>query len=384
MREFSILYVITKLELGGAQRQLLSLIRDIIKENRNIFLFTARDGFLVSEAVSIDGLRIKKSKFLERPINIFKDILSISEIYFFIKRNKIEIVHTNSSKAGIIGRIAAKLAGVKIIIHTVHGWSFNDCQFFLKRWLFIQLERLTAGFTTKIIVVSEHDKQRGLINRIGTEDRYELIRYGINYNDFIVKSDKSIKKELSIPEEHLVVGMVACFKPQKSPQDFVKLACITGKILPNIKFVLIGDGILRPYLNSLIKNLNLEENIVLTGWRTDIPRMLSVIDVFVLTSLWEGLPITALEAMASGNPVLATDTGGIKEVIEEGVNGYLVPPKSIERMSVKLSDLLKDNNLRKRIGENARNNLNSDFTIDNMVGKNKRLYEYLLGGENDN
>ncbi len=126
MPKINILYVITKLELGGAQKQLLSLINGLNKEKYNIFLFTARDGLLLNEAQILAKVTLKKSRFLERPINPLKDVLALIELYNFIKINKIQIVHTHSSKAGILGRIAAKFAKIKVIIHTVHGWSFHD------------------------------------------------------------------------------------------------------------------------------------------------------------------------------------------------------------------------------------------------------------------
>jgi hypothetical protein len=186
--------VITKLELGGAQKQLLSLITRLDKERFNIFLFTAQDGLLIKEASSITGLTIKKSRYLERPINPLKDLLALIEIYKFIKKNNIDIVHTHSSKAGILGRFVARLAKVKFIIHTVHGWSFNDYQPLFMRSVFIGLERLSARFTHKLIVVSYYDRKKGLKNRIAREDKYRLIRYGIEYTEFI-SGDQKIKEE---------------------------------------------------------------------------------------------------------------------------------------------------------------------------------------------
>ena len=128
MHKTNLLYIITKLELGGAQKQLLSLIKGLDKQVYNIFLFTAKDGLLIKEALALDGLILNRSRFLERKINPLKDLLALIEIYGFIKKNRIQIVHTHSSKAGILGRLAAGLAKTKIIIHTVHGWSFHDYQ----------------------------------------------------------------------------------------------------------------------------------------------------------------------------------------------------------------------------------------------------------------
>lgn len=373
MQKINILYVITKLELGGAQKQLLDLISLLDTERYNTFLITARRGLLIPDALSIRCLTVKFSPFLERAINPFKDLLALAEIYRFIKKNKIRIVHTHSSKAGILGRWAARLAKAEIILHTVHGWSFHDYQPRLLKIFFIWLERISARFTDKLIVVSNYDKQKGLDNHIGEESKYLLIRYGINFSEFGV-DDRNIRKELGIDNNELVVGMVSCLKHQKSPKDFVKLAYLINQILPDIKFLLVGDGILRQRIKRLIAKFNLQNQVILTGWRRDIPRILSAIDVFVLTSLWEGLPVSILEAMAASLPVVATQTSGIKEVVREGKSGFLVAPRHTEKMAEKLSYLLRDERLRRQIGQNASASLDSDFSLENMGKHTENLY----------
>ncbi|MBM3251879.1 MAG: glycosyltransferase family 4 protein, partial [Candidatus Omnitrophica bacterium] len=310
MPKVRILYVVTKLELGGAQKQLLTLINHLDQAKFQPFLFTAKEGLLLQEAVSINGLTVKKSKWLERSINPIKDFLALVEAYFFIKKNNIDFVHTHSSKAGILGRIAARLAKVRIILHTVHGWSFNDYQPKIKRGIFIFLERFCAGFTHKIIVVSRHDKVKGLTHRIGEDKKYNLIRYGIDYEEFKITKGRDFKKELGINSDCLVVGMVSCFKPQKSPHDFIRAASLVHQVMPEVKFILAGDGVLRRDIEELISKFQLKDSIILPGWRRDIPDMLSALDVFILTSLWEGLPIAALEAMSASRAVIATNTGG--------------------------------------------------------------------------
>jgi len=377
MQRINLLYVITKLELGGAQKQLLSLIRHLDKNRFRLFLFTAKEGLLFPEALSINGLTIKKSIYLERSMNPLKDLLALIEIYRFIKKNNIEIVHTHSSKAGVLGRLAARIAKVKVIFHTVHGWSFNDYQPNMARLFFIWLERLIARLTDKLIVVSDYDKQKGLYNHIGKENKYTLIHYGIDYAEFGIK-EQDIRKELGISTNNSVVCMVSCFKPQKSPQDFIRLAFLVKKVSPETRFILVGDGVLRKKIKRLIRSFNLEREVILTGWRSDIPRILSVADVFVLTSLWEGLPISALEAMASSKPVVSTHTGGVADVIFEGKTGFLVPPQDVDKMSDRLIVLLKDKNLRAQMGQNARDSLKFNFALMNMIKNTQDLYENLI------
>ena len=382
MQKINLLYVITKLELGGAQKQLLSLINYLDKQRYSLFLITAQDGILIKNALSIKDLKLIKSRCLERAINPFKDLLALYQIYNFLKRNKINIVHTHSSKAGILGRWAARLAGVKIIIHTVHGWSFNQYQNHLVRRLFIWLERLTALITDTLIVVSYHDWQKGLNNHIGNKHKYRLIRYGIDYREFS-KKNKGLREELGIDNHSLLIGMVSCFKPQKSPQDFIRLAFLVNKVIPKLKFLLVGDGVLRKKIERLISKFNLEDKLILTGWRDDVPRILSAIDIFVLTSLWEGLPISVLEAMAASLPVVATNTGGITEIILEGKTGFLVSPGDVNHMAKKLTKLLEDEELRSKIGQEVKDSLGNDFLIENMVRNTESLYWGLInkGGQ---
>jgi len=171
-----------------------------------------------------------------------------------------------------------------------------------------------------------------------------------------------------------VVGMVSCLKPQKSPLDFIRVAHQVRQEAPGVKFILAGDGILRKRVLKLIKRLHLEDTVILAGWRRDIPRVLTCLDIFVLTSLWEGLPIAALEAISASLPVVATDTGGIAEVVSDGETGFLTKPGDILSFSQKLSVLLRDENLRKQMGIRAGSKLGSDFTHSYAAKETQDIY----------
>lgn len=377
MQKANLLFVITKLELGGAQKQLLSLVELLDKKRFGIFLFTCRKGYLLEEAKAIKGVTVKESLFLERPINPINDFLALIEIFCFIKKNNITIIHTHSSKAGLLGRLAGKFAGVDFMLHTVHGWSFNNYQSSLSRMFFVWMERIAARFSHKLIVVSDYDRKKGLENSIGEEDKYSLIRYGIDFSQFRSKR-KDIKKTLGIDASDPVVGTVSCLKPQKSPLDFIKLVFLVTQKMPDVRFVIAGDGILRKESERLINSFGLQDKLFLLGWRRDIPDILGSLDAFVLTSKWEGLPISVLEAMAAEKPVIATNTGGIAEIVEDGKNGFLVECVNMKDMSEKLIALLKDVNLRKTIGRNALGSLGPCFTLAEMVKSTQSLYENLL------
>ncbi|MFA5177203.1 MAG: glycosyltransferase family 4 protein [Candidatus Omnitrophota bacterium] len=376
--KINLLYVVTKLELGGAQKQLLDLIRGVNKERFKIFLFTGLEGLLVEDALSIPQLEVQRCRFLRRPVHPFHDLAALIKLYSFIQKNNIEIVHTHSSKAGFLGRLAAWLARVKVIIHTVHGWSFHDHQPFWLKKLYIALERFSASFTDKLVVVSDYDRAKGLKNRIGAQSKYCLTRYGVDYAAFSV-NDSSARRELGLNDNDLVVGMIACFKPQKCPQDFIKLASLVKQSVSRVKFLLVGDGILRKKIERLITSAHLEKDVILTGWRRDIHKVLSALDVFVLTSLWEGLPVTVLEAMAAQRAVIATDTGGIREAVNDGKTGFLIQPHDLAGLAQKLTSLLTANELRRKVGGSASEYLKCNFKVADMVSSTEALYAGFVG-----
>jgi glycosyltransferase involved in cell wall biosynthesis len=382
MRKVKLLYVITKLELGGAQKQLLFLLRHLNRERFQVFLFTGTEGLLKEEAFSIPDLSIVTSRFLERPIHPIKDFLAFLQLYWVMRRKRIEIVHTHSSKAGILGRFAAVCAGVTSIIHTVHGWSFNDYQGNIQRKLFVWLERLCSRFTSRIIVVSRFDKNTGLQAKIGQANRYELIRYGIDFAEWNSLQASEKKEALRIEEGELVVGMVACLKPQKAPLDFIRLAALVLREFSGVRFILIGDGALRSQVEEVIRQHHLERQVLLCGWRRDIPQVLSLCDIFVLTSLWEGMPIAVIEAMYSSLSVVVSDTGGVGELVRSGENGFLVPVHDMQSMAKTVIALLRSREKRLDVGRKAKETITQEqaYRYETMLQDTQKLYESLLKG----
>jgi glycosyltransferase involved in cell wall biosynthesis len=373
MPKVNLLFVITKLELGGAQRNVLDLAAGCDRGKFNIFLFTCREGLLMEDTLAIPGVSVRRSRFLCRSLSPVKDLLALIELFVFIRRRAIDIVHTHSSKAGIIGRIAAFLAGTKAVCHTVHGWPFNDRQFPVSRFLYTQLEKCAGTVTRAFIVVSDCDRQQGLGRGIGSPQQYSLVRYGIDRSKF-TRSAAASRQERAGP----VIGTVACLKPQKAPHDFIRLASVVCRDFPQARFVLAGDGVLRAETARQIRALGLERNVTLCGWRRDIPEFLASLDVFCLTSLWEGLPIAVIEAMASALPVVCTDTGGVRELIAHGTNGFIVPRGDMEGMAALVTGLCRDGRLRADIGRAAAASLGTEFDMKFMIGRTERIYAELM------
>ncbi|MBI2447861.1 MAG: glycosyltransferase family 4 protein [Candidatus Omnitrophica bacterium] len=367
-------HIITKLELGGAQQNTLYTVEHLDKDKFDVTLICGSGGLLDEESDK-KGVRVIFIPSLKaRRIIPWFDIIAFLKLWRICKKERFTIVHTHSSKAGILGRWAARLAGVPVLIHTVHGWGFNDYQNPLLKRFYTWLERLTAKITTRLIAVSYKDVEKGLEEKIGRQEQYKIIRSGIEIEKFRhVHIDVSSKrKELGLEPGRPVIGMVACLKPQKAPIDFVRVANEVRKKIPEAQFILVGDGILRARVERLKDKLGLDGNLVFTGWRRDIPEIMASIDVLCLTSLWEGLPRTILEAVSCGIPVVATDVGGNSEVIKDG---YLIKPGDISRMAEKVERLINQPATRTDKRTPA---LDSSFDIKEMVKNIESLYEKVI------
>ena len=369
--------IITQLELGGAQEIVIYTAENLSRDRYSPILISGCGGILDGEVKNNPKIKSFFIPELIREVNPIKDAITLIKIWRFLKSERVDLVHTHSSKAGILGRWAAHFAGVPHIFHTYHGFGFNDYQKWWTRKAFIWLERVTARITDKLIVVSSENIKKGLANRIGKERQYEVIHCATNIKAFSeIKINFDQKKgEFGIDPESHVVAMIACFKPQKAPQDFILLAHRVSQVLPSTRFLLVGDGELKPEVEELIGRFKLKGKVILTGWRRDVPEIMQIIDVLVLTSLWEGLPIVFAEAMASGKPVVATDVDGAKEAIIEGVNGFLVEPHNIEKFAERIIRLIRDRNLAQKMGSEGRKMVYPTFDLAHMLKRIEALYE---------
>ncbi|MFH1824768.1 MAG: glycosyltransferase family 4 protein [Candidatus Firestonebacteria bacterium] len=375
MRKINVLHIITKLELGGAQENTLYSVANHDREKYNVFLISGTEGELVEDAKGIKDAQIILLPELKHKISPFYDIYCLLKLWRLFKKYKIDIIHTHSSKAGILGRFAGYLAKIPIIIQTIHGFSFNDYQNFFVRNLYIFFERIAAKISDKLIAVTKIDIEKGLKAKVGVAEQYTVIHSGINIDEFSSQhKEVEVRKEFNIPLDYKIVGMIACFKPQKNPLDFIRVAKIVKESFSKVKFILVGDGELRPDIEKLISELNLHNDVILTGWRRDVAEILSSFNVLVLTSLWEGLPRVFPEAMAERKPIVATSVDGAKEVIINGENGFLLEPKNLKGMAEKITYLLNNENIAKKMGE-CGFNIAKSFDAKEMVKDIEEVYE---------
>ena len=379
MKRIKVLHLITRLIVGGAQENTIytALLLDSSEYMVDVISGpqTGSEGSLIEEFEEQGGKLIIIPQ-LVREISPLNDFLALWKLYRMMKRNRYDIVHTHSSKAGILGRFAAKMAGVPVIVHTIHGWSFHDHMPKLLKMLFVELERMTASLSDALIVVTKLDISKGIHEGIGKREQYHLIRSAI----FLDKFDPSgydrrkIRAELGIPEDVLVVGNVGRFSPQKNPLTWVRVADAIVKIIPNIRFLLVGDGPLKKQVFQMIETLELKNKFIMTGIRRDVPRMLRVMDVFLLTSLWEGLPRVIPQAMAMELPIVANVADGTQEVINHGETGFLCQPNRISELASYCVRLLENPQERIRMGEKGRQYVMNEFDLKKMIEEIEDLY----------
>lgn len=376
--KIKVVHIITKLELGGAQQNTLFTVNSLDRDRFIPILVTGSDGMLLEDALNIKDVKVYLIPQFVRDISPINDLVALCRIFKILKSIKPAIVHTHSSKAGIIGRWAAYLAGVPIIVHSVHGFGFHESQRNIIKRLFISTERLTSCITDKFIAVSRENIKKGEIFRIFNRERVRLIRSGIDISRFKdINVNKAVKKRgLFLNPDLPLVGMVACLKPQKAPIDFIVMADLVYRKFPLVNFIIVGDGELRGEVMEMISRLGMDDRVVLAGWRRDIPEIMKSLDIFVLTSKWEGLPRVLLEARAAGLPIVATRVDGSQEVIIDGVNGYLLEPNDIKGMAERVITLLSNPIMARTMGKSGQD-LPKEFDIDLMVSEQEDLYEDL-------
>jgi glycosyltransferase involved in cell wall biosynthesis len=373
MRRLSVCHLITQLELGGAQRNTLYTLAHLDRARFEPSLISGTAGVLDGEASAL-GIPFTSIPELIRPIAPARDAVALFQLTRALQRLGPDIVHTHSSKAGVLGRVAAALARVPIVIHSVHGWGFHPGQNRLKRGLFIALEKLAAPLTTQFIAVSEANRSTGDACGIAPAPRFEVIYSGVELEKFRRAADSGrLRRELQIDQHTPLVGMIACLKPQKSPIDFVKLAARVAGEVPGAQFVLAGDGELRGEVEAEVRQQNLVSRFHLLGWRNDPETIVGDLDVLVLTSRHEGLPRVCPEAMAAGKPIVATAVDGTPEAVADGINGFVHPFGAVEALAQSVVTLLRDPELRRQFGQAGRRR-SIAWDIDEMVRAQERLY----------
>jgi glycosyltransferase involved in cell wall biosynthesis len=363
----SILLVITLGEVGGAQAYVASLL-PALTEDFDVTV-AAHGGEFLRTAAANTGARFVPLRHVRRAINPFRDLAGFAELVRLFRRERPEIVHASSSKAGVLARFAASVAGVPIRIFTVHGWAFAAYSG-LPSATYRAADRVAAGLTTMTICVSEHERAMGL--RAGTcrSDRTVVIPNAVD-----VAAAPRARHERR-PPRLITVGRL------KSPKDFPTLLRAVAALPPDAfdELLVVGDGPERAALALEVSSLGLDRRIRLLGERADVPVLLADADVFVLASRSEGLPLSVIEAMAAGLPVVASAVGGLHELVVDGETGVLVGPGDPAALADSLGRLLADREARRRLGDAGRGRAEARFDLAPFRRAHLDLYRRELAG----
>jgi glycosyltransferase involved in cell wall biosynthesis len=368
--------VITRLDLGGAQEVALETAAGLDPARFDVTLYAGAGGDLDEEARRRLGSRFETLPQLVHPIRPHKDLLALLWLAWRFWRDGVRVVHTHSSKAGLLGRLAAWIARVPRVVHTVHGWSFNDFQSGLTFKAFVLLERALAPLTDVLAVVATSLRDKGLLQGIGQAHQYALLRAGVDLPAWRKTPRSRRALQALVPKlKPKVVGVIANLKPQKAPLDFVRVAAAVCERRKDVDFIYVGDGPLRAEAQALAEELSVAKRVHLLGWQRDPRQLAAGFDVFLLPSLFEGLPCVYPQALSLGLPVVGTQVDGAAEIVREGVNGYLCQPRDIGALAERVEALLEDSGLRKRMSVAAKRSAGPEFSYGDMVARTAALYE---------
>jgi glycosyltransferase involved in cell wall biosynthesis len=361
-----LLYVVTLAEVGGAQ----TYVRDLVpamKETFDVSVAAHGDGPLRA-AVEEAGAKFIPLSHLRRPIAPLQDTLGLLELVRLFRNLRPQIVHLNSAKAGILGRIAARIVGVQVCVFTAHGWTFKSTSGLTSR-LYRTLDRLVRPLATAIICVSDAERRIGLAAGTCTEERTVVIPNAVPLPALTGRRGRSRSSPLRL----ISVGRIA------NQKDFATLVSAVA-LLPrgSVELQILGDGPLRSSIEAQITGLQLDTVVEMAGSVNDVPARLAAADAFVLSSHYEGMPIAVLEAMAAGLPVVATDLDGIREVVTPEGTRLLARPGDPHALAGAIRCLIDDSGLRARLGSENRARVEERFSLEAWRDRHGELYAALL------
>jgi len=360
-----VLYVITRSDWGGAQVHLFDLVTEMIKKDVQCEVVVGEKGELYDRLQEI-GVKVYFLPALVHPIRPLTDLKAIFQLNRLIKRVLPDIVHLHSTKAGWIGRISSYLAKTKVIF-TAHGWCFTEGVSSIRKKMGIFIEKKLSNITHKIICVSDYDKQLALKYGVTIDSKIKVVYNGVS----------NLQQYDKLPEfsgdEALKVIMVARFS---EPKDQISLIKAIPYIDDNIKIYFAGEGSTMSVAQDLVAEIDVTDQVIFLGQRTDVKELLSSFDVFVLSSKYEGLPISIIEAMSVRLPIIASNVGGVKELVFDGVNGLLFDADDHKELAEKIS-ALQDEKLRITMGAASQEIYQQKFTLAQSLESTYQIYQEL-------
>jgi glycosyltransferase involved in cell wall biosynthesis len=377
--------VITRLNIGGASPPVISLAVGLRARGHESVLAVGSpepgEGSLEGEAARA-GATVVKIPSLRRNPHVVRDACALARLVALFREFRPNVVATHMSKAGALGRVAARLTGVPVVVHTYHGKGFDVFPQGWRRSSVLWAERVLARLATGNIVVTAKQQEEFLHLRVSPPHRMRVIRLGLDLGPFFAASRQvgRLRRELGFDDDVLLAGVVARVVAIKGPHVFLGAAARLKERCPNVRFLVVGDGAFRPECEAMAKDLGLGGSVRFLGWRRDIPEVLSALDLVVLPTVmdFEGTPVALIEALAAGRAVVATDVGGVVDVIRPGQTGLLVPPNDPSALADAMQRLLGDPATRETLGRNGQQLVRGRYSRDRMIAETETYYRELL------
>ncbi len=368
-KRIKVLLLIDEAAIGGGQNHVLLLAGGIDKNKFDVIVACEPKGYLVDELQKINIQNI--SIILKNRLNP----VTLLRMIKLLKSIKPDVLHTHGGTPGFWGRVASKFYKVPAVVHTFHGIHYLTKPMNLKKWIFKNIDRYLKIFTDFTICVAEADLTKGLKAKVLKANASGVVRNGIDINIFErIETWKEGRELLNIPADATVVGTIGRLHEQKGYEYLIDAAKHLIEENKSIYFLIVGEGELRTNLERQVSSLRISDKVIFAGARTDIPRLMTLFDLFVLPSLWEGLPLVLLEAMVSRVPIVATAVDGVMEIIEHNQDGILIPPKSSTAIKNGINILLNNKKFATNLTINAYKKVTTEFCSQKMVSGLEDIY----------
>ncbi|MDB9822169.1 glycosyltransferase family 4 protein [Deltaproteobacteria bacterium] len=376
----NILHIHTLPVISGSGINTFLTMKGMDSKIFNVELACAPGGSLI-DLVQKNHMKVRTFKNLVQPIHPLKDLLSIIELTFFLRNNYYHIVHTHNSKAGFVGRLAASIARVPVIIHTVHGFAFHNQEPLWRRMLFRNLEKVASHLCDNMIFISQPLVDWALREGVANQEKIVKIYSGIDLDQFqpaTVDERQRVREKWNIGHDEAVIGIISKLWEGKGHEVLIEAFKDIKKDFNTAKLVIVGEGYLDDKLHGLADEFGLTDSVLFTGFQANVSEIIASFDIAVLPSFFEGMGRVLLEAMAMEKPVVASRVGGIPDLVKDSINGFLTTPGDVEGLADALKKLLNDKNLAIKMGKEARKGVTEKFSADAMLRSINNLYTECL------
>jgi len=375
-----ILRIVTRLNIGGPAQHVVFLTEGLNHgefESKLTFGALDSDEGDMSYLARAKGISVEEMACLSNGAGPLGNLRALVALYRLIRREKPDVVHLHLLKARFFGGIAAKAARVPFIVETFHGDLFSGYYGYFKTQAILAAERFLGHFVVdRVVAISHRVKENVLLHYVAPARKIEVVLLGLELDQFRSSSSArgELRRELGVGPGERLVGMVGRMVPIKGHRYFLAAACEVLRASSQVRFVLVGDGNLRADLEAECRRLGIDRSVVFLGWRRDLARIYADLDIVALSSLNEGTPVSLIEAMAAGRATVATDVGGVSDVVEDGVTGLLVPAKQPKALAEAILRLLGDDALRTSLGERAIASVYPRYDVSRLIQDTKNLY----------